>query len=187
MKLLQSKKTKWVLVVTILTLSLFAHALNRPIDRAIQSIPSLTEEVRRLPNTTFKSISNQVMTHHEYKNKVLVINFWATWCGPCKLEIPGLIKLRKSYSEDELVIIGVSLDTDEAIVQRFSESIGINYPIVMNSQTIQSSFGSISAIPTTYIIDKDNIISQRLMGYEPYKVLDELVSNELNKKRRVSK
>jgi thiol-disulfide isomerase/thioredoxin len=103
----------------------------------------------------------------QFKGKVVVIDFWATWCVPCRIEIPGYIELQKKYAKDGLVIIGVSVDQEgPAVVKKFMADFGINYPIVMADDDIVNAFGGVDAYPTTYIIDRDGIIRDRKIGSE---------------------
>ena len=98
----------------------------------------------------------------------MVVDFWATWCPPCRAEIPGYIELQKKYGKDGLVIIGVSLDQKgPAVVKPFMEKFGINYPIVMGDDDVTAAFGGMDAIPTTFIIDRAGQIRDRKVGSEP--------------------
>jgi thiol-disulfide isomerase/thioredoxin len=98
------------------------------------------------------------------RGKVVIINFWATWCPPCREEIPDLIALQNKY-KDKLQIIGVSQDSgslDE--VRRFATANGMNYPIVMSSPEIEKLFPGIYALPTSFVVDRDGRIAQKHIG-----------------------
>ena len=91
--------------------------------------------------------------------------FWATWCPPCKAEIPGYVALQKKYGADGLVIVGVSLDTGgTAEVKQFIKDFGINYPVVMGDDDIVNAFAPIDGYPTTFIIDRDGLIRNKKLG-----------------------
>ena len=110
----------------------------------------------------------------QFKGKVVVLDFWATWCTPCKAEIPGYIELQKKYAADGLVFVGVSVDQDGAkVVKKFIEDHGINYTVVLAGDSdIQSAYGDqsppnpISMIPTTFIIDRNGQIRDKKVGKE---------------------
>ncbi len=106
----------------------------------------------------------------DYEGSVVIINFWTTWCGPCRYEIPDLMELREKYDGD-LVVLGISLDYDpSAVVPRFAERLGINYPILYGDDEIARTYGGVSGIPTTFIIDRDMNLYRRYIGYRPQSV-----------------
>ncbi len=123
-------------------------------------------QLARLDGSTFNST--------ELAGKVAVVDFWATWCGPCVREIPGYVDLQKKYAEQGLVFIGISVDDIAAAkVQAFAERYGVNYPILRYNNAIISAFGGVEAIPTTFLIDREGNIRHRKVGametedYEP--------------------
>ena len=98
----------------------------------------------------------------------MVVDFWATWCPPCRTEIPGYIQLQKKYAAEGLVIVGISVDTDgPEVVRKFMKEVGINYQIVLADDQIQDLFAPIQGYPTTLIIDRDGKIRDRKLGREP--------------------
>ena len=113
----------------------------------------------------------------DYAGNVVIINFWTTWCGPCRYEIPDLMELREKYDGD-LVVLGISLDYDpSAVVPRFAERLGINYPILYGDARITSQYGGVSGIPTTFIIDRELNVYRRYIGYRPQSVLEKDIKN----------
>ncbi len=117
------------------------------------------------PSWKLKDIAGREVSSDEFKGKVVVVDFWATWCGPCKEEIPGYVELQKKYADKGFVIVGVSLDQQgPPVVKRYAESAKINYPLVMGDDGVVSAFGGIDAIPTTFLIDREGRIRHKKVG-----------------------
>lgn len=135
------------------------------------------------PAWTLKDVDGQSVASEQFKGKVLVVDFWATWCGPCRAEIPGYVALQKKYGRDKLVVIGVSLDRQgPAVVKKFIEKNGVDYQIVMGTDEVVAAFGGdepIQAIPTTFIIDHAGNIVDRKMGGEPTEVFEQRLAKYL--------
>jgi thiol-disulfide isomerase/thioredoxin len=116
----------------------------------------------------------------QFAGKVVVIDFWATWCTPCIKEIPGYIALQKKYGED-LAIVGVSVDRKDASeVKKFVEQHGMNYTVVMVDESIVSAFGGIQGIPTTFIIDREGKFAHKKVGAMSHQDYEHLVKRFLN-------
>jgi thiol-disulfide isomerase/thioredoxin len=110
------------------------------------------------------TLDGRTLTKADLRGKVTIINFWATWCRPCRQEIPDLVALQAKY-RDELIIIGVS--EDEAPVEKvqaFATEHKVNYPIVMTSPELQKVFPGVTALPTTFVLDKELRLSQKHVG-----------------------
>jgi thiol-disulfide isomerase/thioredoxin len=112
----------------------------------------------------------------DFAGKVVILDFWATWCAPCKAEIPGFIELQKKFGEKGLVIVGVSLDEQgPAVVKPFMQKFGVNYPIVMGDEKMAQDWG-IAVIPTTFIIDKNGNIAVKHIGYAPKETFEKEIT-----------
>jgi len=120
------------------------------------------------PAWRLKDLDGKVVASDQFKGKVVVIDFWATWCGPCKKEIPGYVDLQKKYASDGLVFVGISVDEDgPEVVRKFVKEHAINYTIVMADEAVVSAFAPIEGYPTTFIIDRDGFIRDKKLGSRP--------------------
>lgn len=101
----------------------------------------------------------------DYKGKVRIVDFWATWCPPCKAEIPDFISLQKQYQKQGLEVIGVSVDRGGPdVVNQFAKEHGINYTSLMASEEAVAAYGGIRGIPTTFVIDRQGNIVKKYVG-----------------------
>ena len=120
------------------------------------------------PPWKLKDVDGKVVTSDQFKGKVVVLDFWATWCPPCKGEIPGYVELQKKYAADGLVFVGVSVDEDgPEVVKKFMKDHSVNYPIVMFNEDILNAYGPIEAYPTTFIIDREGVIRDKKLVARP--------------------
>ena len=117
------------------------------------------------PDFSLVSIKGDTIKLSDYKGKVVILDFWATWCPPCKEEIPHFKKLFAEKSEGGLMIIGIVVNDDVSEVKKFVSKNAVNYPVVMGNAQVEKAYGGINAIPTTFIIGKDMTIRQKVVGY----------------------
>jgi cytochrome c biogenesis protein CcmG/thiol:disulfide interchange protein DsbE len=117
------------------------------------------------PDFTLKSLDNQEITLSKLKGKVVLLDFWATWCAPCRESIPHLIQLYNSYKDKGLEVIGMNLDKGSLeTIHRFEESMDIPYAITIATEEVARDYG-VNALPTTFLIDRSGKIRQKLLGF----------------------
>jgi thiol-disulfide isomerase/thioredoxin len=116
------------------------------------------------PDVKAKDLDGKELSLDAYKGKVVLLNFWATWCGPCRAEIPSLIRMQETY-KDRLQIIGMDVDDeDEEKLRAFVKNQGINYPVAMTSDAVRLAYGGIAALPTVFVINRDSKVVQKHVG-----------------------
>jgi thiol-disulfide isomerase/thioredoxin len=120
------------------------------------------------PAWKLRDVNGALVSSEQFKGKVVVVDFWATWCGPCRSEIPGYVALQKKYAKDGLVIVGMATnDEGPETVRKFIEAHGINYQIVIGEESVAAAFGGfegIQGIPTTFIVNRAGQIVDRKVG-----------------------
>jgi len=129
-------------------------------------------EFEKVPDFSLLSFNKNEIKLSNYKGKVVILDFWATWCPPCRAEIPHFIELYKKYKEQGLVIIGMAID-EKYKVEQFIKNYKINYPVVLGDEKIANDFGGVYGLPTTFIIDKEGNVRDKFVGYRPKEVFEE--------------
>jgi thiol-disulfide isomerase/thioredoxin len=125
---------------------------------------------------TIKDLDNKDVLLSSFKGKVILLNFWATWCGPCKAEIPGFVELQKAYPKD-LTIIGYSVDDDAAKARAFAAEYKMNYPILLGlgREDVQDAYGPFWGIPASVLISRDGKVCKKHIGIAPKAVFEKEV------------
>jgi peroxiredoxin len=125
-------------------------------------------DAKPAPDWTLPGLDGKTHKLSDYKGKVVLLNFWATWCGPCKAEIPAFVELQDQYKKD-LTIIGLSVDDPIDKAKAFAAEYKVNYPMVLgeNHEDIQDAYGPIWGIPASFIISRDGKICKKHMGIAP--------------------
>jgi len=125
-----------------------------------------------VPPFLVPDLSGNVVSTASFHGKVVLLNFWATWCPPCRDEIPELIELAARY-KDNLQIIGVSMDDAPADeVRKFAQEAGINYPVIMGSRELSGEYGGVPALPTAFVVNRDGRIVQKHVGLYPIEIYE---------------
>ncbi len=148
-------------LVTVLPLSLF------PLFTAAQEQQPTIRFVRNpdpAPDFKLTSLDGKPVTLADSHGKVILLNFWATWCGPCRAEIPDLVELQNKYN-NRLQILGLVVDDDDQdAIKGFVEKFGINYPVALATNDIRMQYGGIAALPTSFVLDAEGRIVQKHEG-----------------------
>lgn|ERR1700694_2477348 len=133
------------------------------------------------PAWKLMDLDGHKVSSEQFKGKVVVVDFWATWCGPCISEIPGYVELQKKYGKAGLVIVGVSLDRiGPERVKKFAQENGMDYTLVMGDDDVVEAFGGFEAIPTTFLINRSGRIVHQKTGAVSHDEYEKLVQRALN-------
>ena len=117
------------------------------------------------PDFSFTAANGSVIKLSDYKGKVVLLNFWATWCGPCKVEIPWFIEFEKTYKDRGFATLGISMDEDGwKAVKPFVSQKAINYPIMIGDDRVAGLYGGIDSLPSTFLIDREGRIASTHLG-----------------------
>src|SRR5690348_18214259 len=133
------------------------------------------------PDFELNGLDGKKIKLSDYKGKAVVLNFWATWCAPCKIEIPWFVELQKEYGPQGLQIVGVAMDdSDKDDIQKFVKEMGVNYPILLGKEAVGDQYGGVNVLPTTYFIDRDGKIVAREFGLQSRSVFVDNIKKALS-------
>ena len=153
-------------IILVATVALVAGSvLFRSTELHAQSHQDLLSIGQPAPSWKLLDLDGKEVSSEQFAGKVVVVDFWATWCTPCIKEIPGYIELQKKYGPEGVAIIGISVDRKApSAVKQFVEQQGMNYTVVVADEEVVNAFGGIEGIPTTFIIDRTGKFVHKKVG-----------------------
>jgi peroxiredoxin len=146
-----------------------------------ESLPDLRG--KKAPNFTLRNAEGKKVSLADYKGKAVLINFWATWCAPCKIEMPWFVALQSQYAGQGFEILGISEDdvnVTRAQILKFGHEQGINYPLLMGDDAVSHAYGGVEVLPTSYFVGRDGKVVAEAVG------LDSKESVEANIKKALA-
>ncbi len=155
-----------LILIGAIVLMFAAHRYSKTEQGVANTKLEGTEGVGQVaPDFTLKDIHGNTFKLSDLKGKVVILDFWATWCGPCKIEIPWFTDMYNQYRNQGLEVVGVAMDEDGVeAVRPFYEEYKMNYRVVIGNDDVANQFGGIFGLPTTFIIDRDGKIVSKHMG-----------------------
>jgi len=145
----------------------------------VSEVTSVSKRPDLVPNFAWKDSAGKTIDLDSYRGKVVLINFWATWCGPCKRELPDLIAISNELAGRNVSVIGISTDRGTNViddVKSFVKEKGIPYQVVISSEDLEEAFGNIRVIPTTFLVDASGKIAQTIVGARSKQAFTEAIT-----------
>lgn len=172
---MRTKRILLLIALLLITGAVGYAVTNRPSDTGIQPSPSV-EEGGLAPNFILKALEGGEISLESYRGKaVVVVNFWATWCPPCREEIPDLVDFHNEYEDRGVVVLAVNLREPEGHVRDFAENAKMDVPILLDLSGDVANVYEVEAIPTTVVVDRSGIIRSRIVGMTSRAELEEIV------------
>lgn len=182
-----SNKSMWITLVVVVVAVVvigyqFLPSNSQAVDKKTSPATKVNSEseVPMAPDFSLQDLEGNTVKLSDYRGKVVFVNFWATWCPPCRAEIPAFVELVEKY-KDDFIVLGVTLDQPKDIpkVPPFAESYNINYPILLADSKIVGAYGGIRNIPTTFVVDKEGYAVTRIVGSRPKEEFESIIKNAL--------
>lgn len=153
----------------------------KPAKKASPAKKATSQRQKSALSFTLNTLEGESVSLDDYKGKLVMINFWAHWCGPCIHEIPDLVKLRNTYKDRGFEILGIVVPSgvNEKKILEAQTRLGINYPILMGDIPTIEKFGQIYSIPTTFLINQNGKVVDRVIGARPYAVFEKMITPHL--------
>ncbi len=158
---------RWMTAVVVLG-STFLQA--NPLQAAAQKDPGASRKLA--PNFRLTDLAGRPLELGALRGKVVILDFWATWCPPCRAEIPHFIALYSAYKSKGFEMVGLAVGEEPDVVRQFAQQNGINYSLAVTQGQVERAYGGIRGIPTTFVIDKKGRIVKKYVGFQERKVFE---------------
>ena len=170
-------------VITLLTLSIYGSLIASRVFHSQVTASSVGNDVTLEPAPDFelKSLDGRTVKLSDFHGKVVVLNFWATWCAPCRVETPWLVDLYRQYKEQGLEVVGISMDdADQEHVADFVKEMGINYTVLMGNHAVGDAYGGLRFLPQTFFIGRDGKIIKHSFGTNSKSDFEDAIKQSLS-------
>ena len=146
------------LLIAILAMLASGKFLTRPRQHGPVTLVGDVRGVQA-PDFELTSLDGKRVKLSDYRGKAVLLNFWATWCSPCKVEMPWFVDLQKKYGNDGLVVVGIAMDdTETDKIAQFASEMGVNYPVLLGTDKVSEQYGNVEYLPTSFYIDRQGRI-----------------------------
>ena len=168
-----------VVVAVVAATMLFVgfHMARRPGPEA----PAILSKSTPAPDFTLESLDGKNMRLSDFRGKAVLLNFWATWCGPCKVEMPWFVDFQKEYAQQGLQIVGVAMDdSSKEDIAKFAKDMGVNYPVLLGKEAVGDEYGGVPALPESFFIGRDGKIVDKIIGLKGKSEIEDSIKKALD-------
>jgi thiol-disulfide isomerase/thioredoxin len=133
------------------------------------------------PDFALQSLDGKTMRLSDFRGKAVLLNFWATWCGPCKIEMPWFVELQNQYAAQGFQIVGVAMDdASKEDISKFAKDMGVNYPILIGKESVGDEYGGVPALPESFLIGRDGKIVDKILGLRGKAEIEDAIKKALD-------
>src|SRR3954468_5005522 len=143
--------------------------------------PPILGKTTPAPDFTLEKLDGGSMKLSDLRGKAVVLNFWATWCGPCKIETPWLVEMQNQYGAQGLQVVGVAMDdSGKDDIAKFAKDMGVNYPVLLGKEAVGDEYGGVPALPESFFIGRDGKIVDKIIGLKGRGEIEDAIKKALN-------
>jgi peroxiredoxin len=133
------------------------------------------------PDFTLESLDGKNVSLSDLRGKAVLLNFWATWCAPCKIEMPWFVDLQREYGSQGLQIVGVAMDdSSKEDIAKFAKDMGVNYPVLLGKEAVGEAYGGVPALPESFFIGRNGKIVDKIIGLKGKAEIEDAIKKALN-------
>jgi cytochrome c biogenesis protein CcmG/thiol:disulfide interchange protein DsbE len=168
-----------VVVVAVAAMLAFAPYMAR---RARNNSGNQSSEIKGKPAPEFslESLEGQTVHLADFRGKAVLLNFWATWCQPCKIEMPWFEQMQRQYGPQGLQVVGIAMDdASKEDIAKFAKEMGVNYPILLGKESVGDAYGGVQFLPSTFFIDRNGKIVDRVFGLKSRSEIEDGIKQSL--------
>jgi peroxiredoxin len=174
------KRSPLALVVVAFVVALMLYVGYHHARSGPSFAPHLTQS-SLAPDFSLESLDGKTMRLSDLRGKAVLLNFWATWCGPCKIEMPWFVELQNRYASQGLQILGVAMDdASKEDIGKFAKEMGVNYPILIGKESVGDQYGGVPALPESFLISRDGKIVDKIIGLRGKAEIEDSVKKALD-------
>ncbi|MGB8061358.1 MAG: TlpA disulfide reductase family protein [Candidatus Sulfotelmatobacter sp.] len=149
--------------------------------RSGSDAPAIVGKSTPAPDFTLEKLGGGNLKLSDLRGKAVLLNFWATWCGPCKIETPWLVEMQNEYGNQGLQVIGVAMDdSGKDEISKFAKDMGVNYPVLLGKEAVGEEYGGVPALPESFFIGRDGKIVDRIIGLKGKAEIEDAIKKALN-------
>jgi peroxiredoxin len=169
-----------ILIVAMLVTVMIVFAVHLTRHNSGQTGPSANLKGQLAPDFTLQSLDGKSVRLSDFRGKAVLLNFWATWCQPCKIEMPWFVELQKQYGPQGLQVLGVAMDdASPDDISRFARTLGVNYPVLIGKETVGDAYGGVQFLPATFYIARDGKVIDKVFGLKGRGEIEEDIQKAL--------
>ncbi len=180
------KRNIFILMLVIFTVTVMLWVGRQAAtNRAASGLPLTSHSLKGAlaPDFELKSLDGKTVRLSDYRGKAVLLNFWATWCPPCKIEMPWFVDLQKQYGEQGLQVIGIAMDDDaekdSSKIAAFAKEMNLNYVVLLGNDKVGDAYGGVDGLPTTFYIGRDGRVLSAVSGLVSHSEIEDNIKKAL--------